>query len=282
MLDAHPLLAIPPETHLFPRIARACKQGVERPTDMLGVITASRYWPDFNLDPGDLRQRLEEAQPLTATSTLRAFYRTYADAAGKPRWGDKTPGSLTRIKRIARALPEARFVHIVRDGRDVAVSLSAAYFGPRTPAAAAQRWVDGIAKGRADGAKVGYYREVRYEDLVRDPEPILREVCDFIELPWDRSMLDYHRRAPARLAEIDRGLRAGAREEAVPARQRTAILARAAQPPQADRIGRWRSDLAPEDLRAVNAVAGDLLAQLGYGSEGLDGGLPASGSHRLA
>ena len=53
---------------------------------------------------------------------MRAFFDAYADAQGKPRWGDKTPAYMLAVQRIGRTLPESRFIHLIRDGRDVALS----------------------------------------------------------------------------------------------------------------------------------------------------------------
>ena len=64
------------------------------------------------------------------SSGLRAFYRGYAAARGKTRYGDKTPMHATDIDVLSRVLPEARFIHIIRDGRDVAASLRGLPFAP--------------------------------------------------------------------------------------------------------------------------------------------------------
>src|SRR3954454_2013220 len=86
MLDAHPELAIPPETHFLPQVVRAERNGAD--TDgLIGVITEHRRWPDFGLDEGELRARAGDSG---ASGVLRAFYGLYAEKEGKPRWGDKS------------------------------------------------------------------------------------------------------------------------------------------------------------------------------------------------
>lgn len=265
MLDAHPLLAIPPETHLVQKVVRAWRKGATGPDGVLAVMTGSRFWADFGLEPADLRKRLEAAAPLTVTSALRAFYLSYAASQGKPRWGDKTPEYLTLMDVIQAALPEARFVHVVRDGRDVALSLAEAIFGPGSPGEAARSWAAGVAEGRRQGRLVRHYLEVRFEALVRTPEPVLREVCDFLELPWAPEMLDYHRGAAERLQEVNRPLPLGAGRSPVPGAERVRLLATTTNPPQPARVGRWRTEMSPGDLAEVSEVAGPMLAELGYG-----------------
>jgi hypothetical protein len=99
--------------------------------------------------------------------------------------------------------------------------------------------------------------EIRYEELVRDPEAVLRRVCAFVALPFDRAMLEYHRRAPERLAEHEAHAQVS-REQRL--RQQEATT----HPPDVARIGRWKSALSADDVARFEAVAGSLLAELGY------------------
>jgi len=266
MLDAHPQLAVPPETHFLPDLISTCKTGPVTADRCTQAIVSHRRWPDFQLDADELRERLRATAGLDVTACARGFYELYAERAGKERWGDKTPGYLRRMRTIAKVLPEARFVHLIRDGRDVAVSITALHFGADTVRQAAERWVKRIDDGRAKGARVSHYLEIRYEDLVLEPEPTLRQICDYVELPWDPRMLDYHSRAGDRLTEITRDLpRSDQRDEdVIPAAQRVGIHALAQRPPQADRVGRWRSELSADDQAVFSQVAGELLEELGY------------------
>ncbi|MFL5819908.1 MAG: sulfotransferase family protein [Solirubrobacteraceae bacterium] len=264
MLDAHPQLAVPPETHFALEVIAAFKEGPVTPERFVAIVTGHRRWPDFGLDADVLRARVSEAQPLAAGPALRAFYRYYADQAGKPRWGDKTPGYLRKMSSIERALPEARFIHLIRDGRDVAVSITGLHFGPRSVPKAAHRWAKRIRVAREQGRRVGHYTEVRYEDLVLEPEATLRRICAFVELDWDPAMLDYHDRAADRLQEITRDLPRSREGEVIRADQRVGIHALASRPPQSDRVGRWRTEMSDSDQAAFVETAGDLLAELGY------------------
>jgi len=262
MLDAHPELAIPPETHFIPKLIKACDEG--DPHDrVFELLTTHRRWPDYQLDGGELRERLDRIQPLTAGDALRAFYGLYAEGQGKPRWGDKSPSYVRKMRRVASALPEARFVHLVRDGRDVALSQVEVDFGPDEVSEAAREWANGIGKARRQARRLRHYMELRYEDLVADPEPALRRVCEFVELPWDESMLDYHAGARDRMAEVTRDFDRGG-GPAIPAAVRASRHTRVAEPPQRERAGRWRADMSASDREAFEAIGGDLLVELGY------------------
>ena len=76
-------------------------------------------WPDFGMTAEDLRDELTRIRPLNVADGFRAFYRLYAERSGKSRWGDKTPDYVLHISDIAETLPEAHFIHIIRDRRDV-------------------------------------------------------------------------------------------------------------------------------------------------------------------
>ena len=146
--------------------------------------------PDFHLNADELQRRVELTQPFELGEALRAFYSLYAARFGKPRWGDKTPAYAEHMLAIERLLPEARFIHVLRDGRDVALSLRDVWFGPASIEEAATQWCERIQAARRQATGVGAYLEIRYEDLVRDTESVLRRVCEFIELPWSESMLE--------------------------------------------------------------------------------------------
>jgi hypothetical protein len=263
MLDAHPQLAIPPETHFIPKVVKACEQGGDPHERVFELLTTHRRWPDYGLDAIELQERLERIQPLTAGDALRAFYGLYAERQGKARWGDKSPSYVRRMRRVASALPEAHFVHLVRDGRDVALSQVEVDFGPDGVADAARDWAQGIGKARRQARRLRHYLELRYEDLVADPEPALRTVCKFVELPWSPAMLDYHRGAEQRMSEVARDFERGA-GPAIAAAVRASRHTRVAEPPQRERVGRWRTDMSPSDREAFEAVAGELLVELGY------------------
>jgi hypothetical protein len=262
MLDAHPDLAIPPETHFIPKLIKACEEEDDPHERVFELLTTHRRWPDYRLDTEELRVRLDRIQPLSAGEALRAFYRLYAERQGKPRWGDKTPSYVRKMRRVASALPEARFVHLLRDGRDVALSQTEVDFGPDRIPDAAREWVKGVGKARRQARRVRYL-EIRYEDLVADPEPALHRVCEFIELRWDPVMLDYHRGAEERMGEVNRDFQRGG-GPAIPAGVRARRHTRVVEPPQRERAGRWRTDMSARDREAFEAIAGDLLVELGY------------------
>jgi hypothetical protein len=256
MLDAHRDLAIPGETLFLQDVVKAPRER------FLEIATGSDTWPNMALDAQELRAALEGAASLG--DAIRAFYRLYARKRGKTRWGDKTPYYRVFMRDIARLLPEAHFIHVIRDGRDSALSYQGLWFGPGDDFEKQARfWSEQVAATRAQARDVGRYSEVRYEALVTAPEETLRGVCADLELAFDPAMLAYHEGAAERLAEFKRPFGpAGKTPEDITAFM--SIHDRAKAPPDPGRIGRWRTEMSSEDLRRYESVAGPMLHALGY------------------
>jgi Sulfotransferase family len=271
MLDAHPQLAVPAETHFFPDLierwheltaAGAADDRIR--AEVIDLITNHPRWPELGVSEAAVAARLDEGDALGLPQALRSVGAAYALAAGKPRWGDKTPGYVMAMVPIHRALPEARFVHVIRDGRDVAVSLAGVGWGPGDAAGAAKLWSRRIRIARKQAADLppGTYTEVRYEDLVTDPHAVLEELCRFLELPFSEEMLSYSEGGSRMLDAIgDLGDPSGGVK---PAAERRRQHASAARPPSTDRIGRWRHDLSEDERRRFESIAGETLEELGY------------------
>lgn len=260
MLDAHPDLAIPGETHF---LSSLLKQPPLSKAEFLERVTGAETWENMALERADLRAALDRLETYALADAIRCFYRLYASRRGKTRWGDKTGRYLTSMTALQKLLPEARFIHIIRDGRDNALSFQGLWFGPGNDFAdLAQFWAGRINAARKQAERLPHYLEVRYEALVSEPEGVLRQICDFIALPFDPAMLAYHDTAGARLAEYTRPF--GKEGAPTDIEQFRAIYARAATPPDAARIGRWRSEMPLADQRRFEAVAGPLLRELGY------------------
>lgn len=268
MLDSHPELAVPPETGflgLAPKLRGSGDRLRERFfTAVTGFGHPSPAWPDFGIPAEEFRSALRALSPFTATEGFRAFYRMYAARFGKPRWGDKTPMYCTQMDAIRRVLPEARFVHLIRDGRDVALSLRRMWFspGPEIEAQAAY-WRRCVRAARRAGKGRADYLEVRYEDLVVDPRSSLERICGFVGLAYDEAMAQHHLRAAERLGE--HRARSGPDGSAlVTVEQRLAQQESATHPANSARVQAWREAMDDRERERFRRVAGDLLRELGY------------------
>jgi hypothetical protein len=161
-------------------------------------------WQDFGLDAREFRERLRQIQPFNMGDGVRAFYRLYAEKLNKPRYGDKTPLYCRHMKAVAAILPDAHFVHIIRDGRDVALSLRGVSFAPgQDIPTLAGYWRKLIQDARTARRHCRAYMEVRYEELVRDPPAVLHSICGFLQLDFDAAMLRYWSEPPSDCASTN-------------------------------------------------------------------------------
>jgi hypothetical protein len=261
MLDAHSQLAIPPETGFIPTVGHLAPLDRE---GFLETVIGFESWPDFHLDAALLRERVRGLVHFSVGEGLRAFYRLYAERLGKPGWGDKTPSYGLLATAIEALLPEARFIHIIRDGRDVALSVRPLWFAPGpTVEDEARHWAEHVGQTRLECGRCRHAIEVRYEDLVTAPEPALRRLCAFLDLPFEPGMLSWHEKARERLEEHEGRVGADGRVR-LTRDERIAQQRRVATPPDRSRVLRWKREMSGEDQRRFQRVAGGMLEALGY------------------
>jgi hypothetical protein len=268
MLDSHPSLAIPPETGFLAALANPAAPNQIDESELFRIVTGyppdAPAWEDFDLDKAEYQDQLCRLQPYTVSEGVRAFYRHYAYKHKKPRYGDKTPLYCEHVEGIARLLPEAHFIHIIRDGRDAALSLRGRWFSPGNdiPTLAAY-WSRLIRGAREAGSRVPHYMEVRYEELVVNPQPVLHAICRFAGLEYHPAMLHYWERTPERLKE-HRARRHIDGHLIVSHEQRLEQQRLTMQPLDPDRLCRWQREMTRAESAEFLRIAGDTLAELGY------------------
>jgi protein-tyrosine sulfotransferase len=240
MLDSHRRICCGPESSVFRRRALNPESLAERfgfpPAEVQAIYDRARSRPQF----------IDEFAALCLQKT------------GKARWAEKTPRNISRIAEIFRCFPEARFVHVLRDGRDVACSLRThprhrVENGKLVPldtwkpiAGCARRWRDDIEGSRPFWGDPRFHT-VRYEDLVLNPRPVLEKLMNFLGEPWDEAMLA-HAGAGSPFRDVTRFAQ---NPEALAA---VSIAS----------LSRWQRDLDAKDRRAFKRIAGPLLIELGY------------------
>lgn len=255
MLDSHPDLAIPGEGHFIPFTHKILHRFVG-PEGELDVGALARRLIDtvhfrrWDVPDDVALGRVRALRDADFPGVVEALYMSYADINGKVRWGDKTPIYVRHIPLLAELFPSARFVHVIRDGHDVALSYLSVPWGPSTIWEVAQKWKRDVSAGRSAGDSLGpgRYLEIRYEDLIADPGAELERLCSFAALPFDERMLNYYNDAGSRL-------------QVQPAS--TEWHRSATKPPTAG-IRDWRSQMPPEQVEAFEALAGETLLELGY------------------
>ncbi len=191
LLGAHQDIAILRETgYLSSILDRPPSAGPLNGLELHRLLTSSPTWPDVGLEAQAYRAALKSLHPFSVSDGLRACYRLYAERLGKPRWGDSVTNDLERLRELAHILPEAHFIHVFSDDRDVARPVQGMTSGPVDDMTAVTRdWDERIHSARQQAERNLHYLEVRYGDLIADSERTLREVCAFVDLPFDPGML---------------------------------------------------------------------------------------------
>lgn len=252
MFDSHPDMAIPHETYFVVRLARNQSRyqasGSFATESFLADLFGQGGFRRMGVPEDAVRRWFAERQPDCYAQAIREVYGLYALRRGKARYGDKTPIYVLSLGALSTLFAESRFVHIIRDGRNVVQSFLDGGWADRVEDAALY-WKLQVDRGRRAGRRLGAdrYREVRYEDLLDNPVEVLSEVCRFLDLRFDDHMLKYqesaHRwatasRKPARHGNLLREPTKGLRD--------------------------WRTQMSRSDVAIVEGLAGGLLTELGY------------------
>lgn len=252
VLDRSTEAAVPPESMFLLDFAAVRRRGGLRDPQAAAAF-AEEVWRHpkvrlWQLDggpppvPGGLGH--EDAYRFA----VEAPFLAYAHAQGKERFGDKTPAYVHVVDELLAVWPDARVVVLVRDARDVALSIVPMPFGPNNAYAAARWWARGIRAGlAAEQARPEQVLTVRYEDLVAEPEAQVGRICAHVGLGYNSEMLAIERTDPGKIVQDQQGW--------FP--QLSAGITTAG-------VGRWQTGLSLADRRTIEAVAGPELRELGY------------------
>ena len=256
MMNNHPNLAIPHESAFITIYYRK----LEEYGDLGNNDNARRLLSDVSQHPLVRRGRLIKepeailSRPIACyRDFVDAVFQAYADSLGKARWGDKTPFYTPDIDLLHRIFPNAKFLHLVRDGRAVVLSQkSIEWMSDNLPKLILDwSWKTTIAH-KVGSALGDNFLEIRYEDLVRQPEKMLRKICEFIGENYDAAMLSYSEKAG----------------EVVPTDSlkwhRNSI-----KPPDPSRLDNWKTDMTKAERIIFEQLAGDTLDLFGYEREHL-------------
>jgi hypothetical protein len=258
--NAHPLLAIVHETRWIPRCFESreglTEDGLVTPR-LAGRLCDERVLGPLAIDADEMERLVHAHDGAPFATFVTSLFDRYGERERKRLVGDKSPGYVRYLPMLHALWPEARFVHIIRDGRDVCLSVldwrkAATRFSTfeRDPFTTTGVWWEWYVElGREAGRRLGprIYHELRYESLVAEPEREVAELCAFLGIPSDDAMLRFHvgktRVKPGRSAKsswlpVTQGLRD------------------------------WRTQLDADAVLRFEAAAGHVLEELGYPRSG--------------
>jgi hypothetical protein len=258
LVHAHPDIAVIHEARFVPGWFRhrhgLTPEGFVTPELVEKLVEFERF-EQFAVERDQLEQLVARRERMPYSAFVTELFDLHGKALGKRLVADKSPRYVRNLPTLHELWPEAKFIHLVRDGRDVGLSVLSwkkvvergglvaklpTYEEDRTTTVALW-WERLVRLGREDGAPLGpdLYREVRYEALVADPVAECKALCAFLDVPYDEAMLHYHEAADA---------------------QRS----RHASRPPTPGLRKWREQMPPEEVERFEAAAGALLDDLGY------------------
>jgi len=260
MLGCHPRIAVPevvwyysrfrPYLHTYGDLSKEENFRTLAEEMIFGLKTA--FW-GMKVNPRTIVDEiLANVRERSFAGIYCAMFERYAQTQGnKPRWGEKTPYNLFFVREILEDFPNAQFIFITRDGRDASADYLASAFGPTNIFCAAEVWALGqnAVKPWRKRLSSDQWLDLRYEMLVREPEKVLRQVCDFLGEEYSPAMLEFHKTEIARAR--------GATRDHKPLGHEVS-----------DRyIGIYKEQLSLREQRIFATVAGKELTEAGYKSD---------------
>lgn len=240
-LGRHPgLYGFPRETRTLPDIINSRWGDLENDDNFTRLWEAVRsiiWFAAINGDKKPPRPDNYLSYARTLAAVIDAHYAYFANRHAKTRWLEKTPQHAQHLSELSQVFPKAKFIHMIRDGRDCAASFERRW--GRTPELTIHRWKRVVELCRADGEALGpeRYMEIQYESLTQEPEPWMHKVCEFLDVEFDEAVM---------VSEMPQSKNEG---------QAGTIEARAP---------RWKKAFNSQQLDRLHAIAGSLLNQLGY------------------
>jgi hypothetical protein len=245
MLNEHPALHVPRESwfliDLMDKLPLEYPLSKEQIRLAFEIITTHWRWIGWEVEDSCLWDRLAPLHEPLLSDLIDAVFKLSSERSGKYSWGDKTPEYIRHIDRLHTVFPEAKFVHIIRDGRDVCLSLTRYDYRMGVLSENAKYWAEWVAAGIESGRRLpeDLYLEIAYEDLVVNAEQTLRKVCQFLTVPYDHRMLEYHKNAGRNVASWEWGHHY-----------------KTLNPLSSEEVHKWRREMRMLDLIVFESVAG--------------------------
>ena len=258
MLVRNSNISIPPENGSLCSMFIKYKAISHMPWNIIvsEIIQEFKYgyrFSDWNINIGDIYKNALslKGKDRTLASILSIFYENYIkyNNEGGYTWGDKTPPNSFCLFEIERIFPNAKFIHIVRDGRDCVASFVKAGFFESDYKKAAYRWNDALKNCINFSNKINKnkFYQVKYEDLVENTEAELINICDFLNVNYKKEMLD-NKISTKKINDVTKR------------KHHKNLL----KPINSSSIGKWKSEIDKDNLERVNSIIGKTLNELGY------------------
>jgi hypothetical protein len=261
LFEAHPHVIIPPESpfiiSLYKKYGKVKYWDETRINEFCEDLFKQRYFDKWLVEKEQLLNSLSEVKgENTFQDVVRKVCLTYTSVFDKKEIrliGDKNPAYSLYINRIHKLFPESKIIHITRDYRDNYLSLVKVNFEVPIVPLVIYRWK--FAYRRMQNLKKrnpGLIYSLRYEDLASDPEDRFRDICRFLGIDYDPSVLSFYRKK----SEVEKAY-AGSEEIGL-------VHKSLFNPISTGRMNLWKTEMSPRDIRIADLVAGKTADKAGY------------------
>jgi len=265
MLNSHADIVVPPESGFlqwwhskYKNIGRKNLSDTIFVSKMIEDILSSKKIEDWKLSADNLVKEIINQKPLNYGELCTIVYQQYGQIKGKKDFiiGDKNNYYINHLDVLDSIYPKTKYIHLIRDGRDVACSYlelnkletSSAYKPSFAQGinAIAKEWKDNVNKIEFF-LKTKNSIKIKYEDLILNTEEILRIVCQFLKVEYRSSMLDYYH-----------DIYFDEPSSTIDWKQKTR------QEIDKTNINKYMKKLSSEDLKVFTSITGELLKENGY------------------
>ncbi|OGL43654.1 MAG: hypothetical protein A2W05_08050 [Candidatus Schekmanbacteria bacterium RBG_16_38_10] len=250
ILNSHSDIAIPEEAaFLRPIIKKKYIYNEISGKDLKRIYSYLKNSPHYalwNYDSSKFLNWLKKQHSISLKEFINNLFMSYAESEGKIRWGDKTPSLFRKVDLLYQLFPEAKFIHIVRDGRDVFDSRRRMDSTKDNAAVMAIEW-------RYKIYKIERFLELlppsnkytlRYEDLLINPEETLKNLCGFMQVEYEPQMRDFYRKSKYYVGSHHSKL----------------IF----KPITSENLQKWKKKLSEKEIKVFNLLANRYLKKYGY------------------
>lgn len=260
LFDAHPNTSVPPESqfiiNLYPKYGKITNWTETNILSFYDELISQWLFDTWTVDLKELKKALLSYQGKYSYGTIcKVVYSKYNSLFEKRElmfFGDKNPGYAIYSKLLLKIFPEAKFIHITRDYRDNFVSIKNVDFELPIPSLVVQKWKYFFKKFKKDSAlKPDSYYIIKYEDLAKEPETQMKNLCEFIGINFDDSIFNF----PEKKDEILRIYPPGYIHN-----YHSSLLKKI----NTNSIGVWKNKLSSRQVKLMDATAGKTAEQAGY------------------
>ncbi len=206
-----------------------------------------RNWSKDDYPP--INDVISNIKETTMDGIFSSMYELIANKYGKSRWGDKTPDFVEYLEVLSKMFPDAQFIHIIRDCRDIILSRQSLKWFRHDIRIIAKEWSNSIKLGEEFSKTIdsGRYKAIKYEDIICEPRTQLKNVCDFLGEEFEEQMLEFYKESKKIVPSVESDRHQNTDKGLIKSNSE-----------------KWRHKMNSTDICIVESIIGNKLNELDY------------------